>query len=289
MQQQAKQILSRHDTEADYLLQLLALSAQTAFLTALTKQTQLRTARDLASEIEGNKHAWGQAKPANVPLSKSRFFALSKNAENQMGNLFAAHSSPDDLNWLDMPDRPLQTARPPANSLFDSPQTIQPQSYLSKRILKKYKERISQLPSAERESLIQTLDEAVSYRRKFGRAAALKFLKQKASLSSRTSFYFVMARRMLLSVRILLAAHFTLQPDKSALLERLAENPSLFIDATEQDLRHLAAHEPAVSYCRSLAHTLDLLASTPFSEQEINHIFPRQSAAARQQTYQLAR
>ncbi len=263
LQTQAKQILAKRPDAENYIRQILLLSAETVLLTALANQSQKRLA---LAFVSAKKESVFSAPRAPLTAGKQNRMLFAKKSKIELtGNLFDQQPPAPpkkDLSWLDRPNTPL-TPKPQQPALFDMPPAeVTPKTFLSKRILKKYEIRISRLPLAEKQALIETLDEAVLRQKANGRYAAWEFLEKKAFQSSSTSFYLIIAQRMLWAMSILLIVGFFMHPASETMTQRLAENPALFLDASEEELEQLSHHPQAVDFAKSIVQTIDVLAQS---------------------------
>ena len=263
LQTQAKQTLAKHPQTENYIRQILLLSAETAILTALASQSQKRLALAFISAKEDPVFSVPQR---SLPSKEQNRMLFAKKPKIELsGNLFDQPPAKPkrDLSWLEEPDRPLKP-RPQQPTLFDLPPTeVKPKTFLSKQILERFQVRINRLPISEKQALIETIDEAVLIQRKHGRHAAWEFLEKKAFQSSTTSLYLVMAQRALWAMSILLVVGFFMHPVSSEkMTQRLARNPTLFLDASEEQLEQLSHHPQAVDFAKSIVQTVDLLAQS---------------------------
>lgn len=270
LRNRAQQILQKSPETAVYIRRLLVLSAGTAAMAALTELAQQRMWQTVSSAKSHSRlfpeKGLAERSPARHLFAKRRSWGL-------IDDLFdlpptASHGQKD-LSWLDKPSQPL-APRPAQPSLFDEPvKEIKPKTFLSKYIMENYRPRISRLPLSEQQGLIEVLDEAVLRKQKSGRQNALKFLEQKAFQSSSTSLYLVIAKRMLVVTGILAVTDLLVSSSFSdKTMERLAANPALFLDATDEQLHRLARYPQALSYCRQIVQAVELLAATPLTEEE---------------------
>ena len=272
LRSQARGILASQPQRAPYIRHLLTVTVGAALSAVTVRAVQRRAEQSLSSAlIKQRRQPWRhRAAPA---ARATRDLFAKRHIPDLGGGLFdmpaTAPGPKGDLSWLDEPQRPV-TPKSKQLSLFrTSKNEITTNTFLSKYIMKNYRPRISLFPIEEQQGLAQALDEAVRIKKQLGRQAAFEFLEKQAFQSSRTSLYFIIAKRMLLAAGVLLAADFYLQPTPSQdMLRRLQGNPVLFLDATDEQLQQLARHPQAVSYCRQIVKTVDLLAHMPLLEPE---------------------
>lgn len=267
-QLQAREYLDPATAQGNYLRQLLILTAAGAALQAGLKATSAQAAKAVAGIYQHS----APLKPNRFApsLPKARYHMFAKKQE-LTGDLFAQPSGKD-LSWLDEPQKPVSPRPQPEASLFgNTTKEIRPNTYLSKQIFKNYWPRLERLPLSEQQGLMQALDEAVARKKTGGRQMALRFLEQKAAQSSTTSLYFVIAKRMIIFSGILLAsnAYLNAMSSNNKMLQRLANNPLLFIDADEKDLAALAQNPQAVDLCAQITRSISLMAQSRFEPQEL--------------------
>ena len=276
LRDRARAALAINPDQADYIRQLLTLTAGVVTLEALAAAASARTAEAIAGTRQNAR--FSSPRPADVSGAKRHLFAKRRTSVELTGSLFdqpeasapAAKPTADkDLSWLDEPRKPV-APKPKEPTLFGEPAAeIKPKTQLSQRIMKNYQPRISRLPLSEQQGLIEALDEAVMRKRTAGRQNAIKFLEQKAFQSSTTSLYFIIAKRMLLLAGVLAATDLFLQSSsQEKMLLRLTQNPVLFLDATDQQLEELARNPQAATYCRRITEAVERLAYTPLTAQE---------------------
>ena len=243
------------------------MSAATAAWTAAAQLSQKNMQLSISKIYRDNKHF----RPKNSLLNKEKTpYMMFKKQTDFMGDLFAQENAKD-LSWLDEPSQPLKPRAPEPDLFGVAKKEVKPQTYLSKRIMKEYWPRISTFPLEEQQGLIQALDEAVARKKAGGYQQALAFLEKKAAQSSRTSLYFVVAKRMLIVSTFFLATDAYLQSLRSEqkILNRLTQNPSLFLDASQADLEMLSHSAQAVAVCRSITHALNMLAKASLTQEEL--------------------
>lgn len=283
LREQTRRALSARPERTAYLRQLLTLSAGAALVATLsaaaqTQQTQLALA-DIRARLQT---ALRQNAAAPLKGAQRHLFAKKQSNDAWMGSLFdeveeaaapAAKPAPQtDLSWLDEPfEKPAPA--PKTGSLFPeqtpAPTKAEPKTYLSKRIMKQYEPRLSRLPLAEQQGLVEMLDEAVLRKKKYGYASAIRFLEQKSYHTAHVSLYLIIAKRMLLLTGIFVVTDYFLHAaERSAALQRLAANPLLLADAADEDLAVLAADPQAVPLCQSIAQAATALADMELSAQE---------------------
>ncbi len=276
LRSQARSLLASRPEHAKYIRHLLTITAG-ATLSAITAHAVQSRAKQTLSSALTEQHRQTRAYRGTPAPSAKRDLFARRHIPDMGGGLFDMPQMPpgpkEDLSWLDEPQRPV-TPKSKQLSLFGtSNKEVTTKTFLSKYIMKNYRPRISLFPIEEQQGLAQALDEAVRIKKQLGRQAAFEFLEKQAFQSSRTSLYFIIAKRMLLAAGILLAADLYLQstPSQNMML-RLHGNPALFLDATDEQLQQLARHPEAVSYCRQIVKTVDLLAHIPLTEQEQNFL-----------------
>lgn len=268
LQQQARQYLQADNAKGNYLRQLLVLSAAGAALQAGLEATSAKAAHAVAGIRNASLTA--KPKPLSPSAASARYHMFAKKQE-LTGDLFAQPQAKD-LSWLDAPQEPVAPRPQQEASLFGpASQEVRPNTYLSKRIMKNYRPRLERLPLSEQQGLIQALDEAVARKKSGGMQMALRFLEQKAAQSSTTSLYFIIAKRMLVFGGILLAtdAYLNAMASDSKMLQRVANNPLLFIDAGEDDLAALAQNPHALALCTQITRAVTQMAQSPFEAQEL--------------------
>ena len=300
LQQQARAALAQHPQRADYIRNLLTLSAGAAMMAALAEQTQARAVQAFVSARDEARFPRPKTTFSPRSSADNRMLLARKKAPELTGNLFDPPPAPapapaptpapqKDLSWLYEPEQPL-VPKNKQPTLFEMPKgEVKPNTYLSKRIWEIYKYRMDLLTPGEKEAVIEALDEAVAYKKAAGRQAALDFLDKKASLCSRTSIYFDLARRMLVIGAVLAVADFCFSSISEDMVKRMAHNPVLFLDASEEDLARLARNPQSTEYGRHIAQAVQMLADMPLSAAEQRWIAQPPSIPPAISSHQLAR
>lgn len=298
LRQQTRRALSARPERTAYLRQLLTLSAGAALLSTLSVAAQNQQAQWALADIRAQlQTALRQNAASPLKGPQRRLFAKKRSSHDGfVGSLFdevkeaqpakaAPKATPKpekDLSWLFEPfETPAPAPKP--GSLFPeetpAPTKAEPKTYLSKRIMKEYEPRLSRFPLSEQQGLVEILDEAVLRKKKEGYASAIRFLQQKSYRTAHVSLYLIIAQRMLLLTGIFAAADYLLQADvPSAALHRLAANPLLLADATDEDLAVLATDPQAVPLCRTIAQATQVLSDMELSAQEQQYLLSLRSS-----------
>lgn len=190
-----------------------------------------------------------------------------------------APAKKEDLSWLDKEPETLKpTKKPQKTTLFaeiEPPAQPIKKSYLSRRIEEKYKHTsfFFKLTQEEIEGLFQRLNQASAINYKYGKDAAYKFLSEMADKYPKAQVLFLQAKHLLLGGVLLFAIDQLLDLSfEDPSFSRLARNPYLFINASEQELKLLAENPQSLPYAQLLVSSLEELAATSVSQEEIEYI-----------------
>ena len=279
LQKQARHYASQSEHSRDLLFYISAtlLWAYMEKLPAL--QLKMALTQEL-NQISVSSHSW------HTEHSFNQMFAKKAAADPSQLSLFPQEAAPtqpptpkkEDLSWLDEPQEALRaTKKAQENSLFPELEVAkQPKkSYLSRRIEERYGNTnyFRKLSQEEIEGLFQRLNQAAAINYKSGKEAAQKFLADMANKYPKAQVLFLQARHLLLGGALLLLVDQLVDfSSENQSLYRLVRNPELFLEATREDLALLAEHPQSVEYANLLVLSLQEMASSSLSDEELAYI-----------------